>query len=85
MNLFVFFILKYSVPSLKDLQWRVDFVVSSSALKSVHEPFVQMDMKVEEENKETEYKFDMTAQKFRVFHEELKIALEQMKKFKNSE
>lgn len=73
---------------MKDLQWKVDFVVSSSALKSIHEPFVQMSMKIEEKeegNKETEYTFDMTSQKFRVFHEELKIALEQMKKYTKNE
>ncbi|XP_070547188.1 COMM domain-containing protein 4-like [Ptychodera flava] len=61
---------------LESVEWRVDYVLSSSKLQEVNEPFVQIRMKVR--NPDTDQSeissFTMTSDKFRVFLNELKQA-----------
>lgn len=58
------------LPQIEDLKWRVDFVLSSSALKEVNEPSVQLCLQVAQHN----HAFDVSLDQFRVLHHELKIA-----------
>ncbi|XP_065184521.1 COMM domain-containing protein 4-like [Sycon ciliatum] len=62
--------------SLKQLDWRVDYILSSSQISEVQEPSVQLQMKVKaaESNSEENVAFSMSSDKFRVFLSELKQA-----------
>lgn len=58
------------------VKWRVDYVISSSSLKNVTEPCVKICFKVRENTSATPQSvaFTLSAEKFRVFLNELKQA-----------
>ncbi|KAL9652072.1 hypothetical protein ABK040_000413 [Willaertia magna] len=64
------------LPRIEELKWRVDLVLSSSKLKSVNEPTVQLNLKIVHSEEHDTYinneRFEMSADKFRVLHKELK-------------
>jgi hypothetical protein len=62
------------LPKIEEWKWRVDFIMSSSKLKQVNEPSVQLELKiVQKENQHTEA-FDVSLDQFRVLRHELKTA-----------
>merc|ERR1711990_458627 len=65
------------LPCLDKLDWRVDYVLSSSALKDVNTPTVSMKLDIGA----TSTSFEMTADKFLVLYQELKEARDQMGAF----
>lgn len=58
-----------SLPRLKDVQWRVDYVVSSSALKDCSTPAVYLQLGTDKRTQET---FEVDAEKFKVLFSDLK-------------
>lgn len=66
------------LSSLEAVNWRVDYVLGSSLLKEINEPFVQLQLKVRnpDDSKVESLAFSLTAEKFQVFLSELKQAYE---------
>jgi hypothetical protein len=64
------------LPTIQELKWRVDFILSSSKLKEVNEPSVHLSIKLKNENKP--HSFELSMSKFQVLHQELKAARELM-------
>ncbi|GFN98011.1 comm domain-containing protein 4 [Plakobranchus ocellatus] len=64
------------VSGLESVQWRVDYVLSSSQLQEVNEPSVQLKLDIKDgSNEETKpVAFTLTSEKFRVLLHELKQA-----------
>ncbi|CAH1789982.1 unnamed protein product [Owenia fusiformis] len=64
------------LSQLESVSWRVDYIVSSSELKEVNEPSVDLQMKIRNPDTGTvdPIAFTMTAEKFRIFLNELKQA-----------
>ncbi|EFC49679.1 predicted protein, partial [Naegleria gruberi] len=64
------------LPKIEELKWRVDLVLSSSTLKTMNEPTVQLNLKIlhseEDGSITTHERFEMSADKFRILHNELK-------------
>merc|ERR1711964_378398 len=57
------------------VQWRVDYVISSNCLKDVNEPSVQICLKTKDDSGTPKsVAFTLSAEKFRVFLNELKQA-----------
>ncbi|XP_077869768.1 COMM domain-containing protein 4-like, partial [Saccoglossus kowalevskii] len=65
---------------IESIEWRVDYILSSSELSEVNEPSVQIRLKIK--NPDTSNiatsSFTMTSDKFRVFLNELKQAYKLM-------
>ncbi|XP_014676077.1 PREDICTED: COMM domain-containing protein 4-like [Priapulus caudatus] len=59
-----------TLPSVVGLEWRVDYVLSSSHVKEIYEPYVHLRLKINDPDTGlTEYlPFTLTANKFKVFH-----------------
>ena len=70
-----------SLPQLADCQWRVDYLISSSDVKSLNTPSVRMKLDLDKPTPDgnQEVAFEMTADKLRVLASELKTALDLMK------
>ena len=62
------------LSTLKSVDWRVDYVLSSSALKEVQTPEVQLQITKTLDTKDELFSFTMSNQKFRVLLSELKEA-----------
>ena len=64
------------MPKIEELKWRVDLVLSSSTLKSLNEPTVQLNLQIvhseEDRSMTTHERFEMSADKFRILYSELK-------------
>ncbi|KAG2381489.1 hypothetical protein C9374_006478 [Naegleria lovaniensis] len=64
------------LPKIDELKWRVDLVLSSSTLKSMNEPSVQLNLKIlhseEHGSVVTHERFELSADKFRILYNELK-------------
>jgi len=65
---------------LESLDWRIDFIVSSSDLKSLNSASVQLNLNVKndigDESKVEAHSFEVSAEKFRVLLHELNTARE---------
>jgi hypothetical protein len=70
------FSLTLLVPTIEELKWRVDFVLSSSKLKEVNEPSVHLSIKVK--NTPNPHTFELSMDKFQVLHHELKTVRDLM-------
>lgn len=64
------------LSQIESVEWRVDYVISSSTLKEVNEPNIQLCLKIKNpDTKKVEaVSFTMVADKFRVFLNEMKQA-----------
>lgn len=64
------------LSQLDSVEWRVDYILSSSHLKSIDEPCVQLRLKVRDPNTDNvkPVTFTVTADKFRILLNELKQA-----------
>jgi hypothetical protein len=64
------------VNKLQDVEWRVDYVLSSSSLGDLNAPSVLLNLTVKslEEPEPQQYPFEVSADKFRVLLHELKTA-----------
>eukprot|EP01112_Ceratiomyxa_fruticulosa_P005320 TRINITY_DN1593_c0_g1_i2.p1 TRINITY_DN1593_c0_g1~~TRINITY_DN1593_c0_g1_i2.p1 ORF type:complete len:200 (-),score=26.00 TRINITY_DN1593_c0_g1_i2:70-669(-) len=70
------------LPQLSSVDWRVDFILSSSDLRAVNTPSVQICLNVKGPNgKITPQPFEIDAEKFRVLYYELKDAQSSMESF----
>mmetsp|Transcript_4 Transcript_4/g.10 ORF Transcript_4/g.10 Transcript_4/m.10 type:complete len:178 (-) Transcript_4:101-634(-) len=70
------------LPQLKNCEWRVDYLISSSEVKSLRKPSVRLNLHLgtsEEDQDDEEMAFEVTPEKFRVLINELKIARDLMK------
>jgi hypothetical protein len=72
----IFFFLTFLVPTIEELKWRVDFVLSSSKLKEVNDPSVHLSIKVK--SSPNPHTFEMSMDKFQVLHHELKAVRDLM-------
>jgi hypothetical protein len=70
------------LPNIEDLKWRVDFVLSSSKLKQVNEPSVQLSLNVAQHEHSQQHSFDVSLDTFRVLYHELQIARKLMDELK---
>ncbi|XP_052270898.1 COMM domain-containing protein 4-like isoform X2 [Dreissena polymorpha] len=68
------------LTQLESVEWRVDYIISSSLLKDINEPCVQLKMNVKSTKSEKvePVSFTASADKFRVFLNELKQASSMM-------
>ncbi|OPL33864.1 hypothetical protein AM593_08027, partial [Mytilus galloprovincialis] len=68
--------LRKHISQLDSVEWRVDYILSSSHLKSIDEPCVQLRLKVRDPNTDNvkPVTFTVTADKFRILLNELKQA-----------
>ncbi|CAC5390585.1 COMMD4 [Mytilus coruscus] len=66
----------YKMSQLDSVEWRVDYILSSSHLKSIDEPCVQLRLKVRDPNTDNvkPVTFTVTSDKFRILLNELKQA-----------
>ncbi|KAL0480334.1 commd4 [Acrasis kona] len=64
------------LPSISELKWRVDYVLSSSKINQVNEPGVHLSMKLKGNKEPTT--FEMSLDKFQVLHHELRSARDLM-------
>jgi len=62
------------LPKIEGLKWRVDFILSSSKLKQVNQPSIQMQMDIVQKEKREVQAFDVSLDQFRVLHHELATA-----------
>eukprot|EP01001_Neometanema_parovale_P011808 NODE_8064_length_725_cov_106.616279_g7812_i0.p1 GENE.NODE_8064_length_725_cov_106.616279_g7812_i0~~NODE_8064_length_725_cov_106.616279_g7812_i0.p1 ORF type:complete len:219 (+),score=64.44 NODE_8064_length_725_cov_106.616279_g7812_i0:55-657(+) len=68
------------LPGIQEVEWRVDFVVASSASVSILQPVVALELGVGRSGEEPKpLNLEITAEKFRTLHAELKQARELMK------
>lgn len=69
----------------ESVDWRVDFVLSSSSLQEINQPSVQLNLNVQNLSKKNtpssieSHAFGVDADKFRILLHELKAAKEVMK------
>jgi len=74
------------VNSLEGVEWRVDYILSSSMTKSADVPAVQLKLKIKEKTKSddasTEHSFELSAEKFKAFISELQTARDMMDNLK---
>ncbi|KAF0976048.1 hypothetical protein FDP41_004724 [Naegleria fowleri] len=73
------------LPKIDELKWRVDLVLSSSTLKSMNEPTVQLNLKIlhseEHGSVVTHERFELSADKFRILYNELKDVRQLMEEY----
>eukprot|EP01113_Clastostelium_recurvatum_P002894 TRINITY_DN1124_c0_g1_i1.p1 TRINITY_DN1124_c0_g1~~TRINITY_DN1124_c0_g1_i1.p1 ORF type:complete len:200 (-),score=32.68 TRINITY_DN1124_c0_g1_i1:25-624(-) len=63
------------LPGVSSLDWRVDYILSSSDLRAVNAPSIQMCINVKDNDGTTTARpFEVSAEKFRVLYYELKAA-----------
>mmetsp|Transcript_2968 Transcript_2968/g.3987 ORF Transcript_2968/g.3987 Transcript_2968/m.3987 type:complete len:84 (-) Transcript_2968:76-327(-) len=70
------------LPQLKNCEWRVDYLISSSDVKTLRKPSVRLNLHLgssggDQDNEEMA--FEVTPEKLRVLINELKIARDLMK------
>ncbi|PVD36204.1 hypothetical protein C0Q70_03179 [Pomacea canaliculata] len=75
----------FRVSKLESVQWRVDYILSSSELKEVNEPSLQLKLQIKDPDTEKirPVAFTLTANKFRVLLSELKQANSLMEDLKS--
>ncbi|KAL3885574.1 hypothetical protein ACJMK2_025625 [Sinanodonta woodiana] len=68
------------LSQLDGLEWRIDYIISSSELKDINEPYVQLKMKINDLDLHSTkpVSFSILADKFRVLLNELKMAEQMM-------
>ncbi|KAK3600360.1 hypothetical protein CHS0354_015501 [Potamilus streckersoni] len=68
------------LSQLDDVEWRIDYIISSSELKDINEPCVQLKMKINNPDLHSTkpVSFTILADKFRVLLNELKLAEQMM-------
>jgi hypothetical protein len=61
-------VLTFKVPRLQSVDWRIDYLLSSSSLQELNTPSIQLKFNISDPNdKEANVvAFDLTAEKFRV-------------------
>ena len=66
------------VDKLQSVGWRVDYILASSSLQDLNAPSVQLKLDIQKssdgESKDESVSFELNADKFRVFLNELKTA-----------
>jgi len=62
------------LPQLESVDWRVDYLLSSSKLANLNAPAVQMKFTVKDDDGVTPHAFEVPADKFLVLYYELKAA-----------
>jgi len=65
-------------PRLESVDWRVDYLLSSSHLQDLSTPTVQLNLNVKEDKSIKSHSFEIPADKFRVLYYELKAAQSQI-------
>jgi len=61
-------------PRLDSVDWRVDYLLSSSHLQELNNPTVQLNLNVKEDKSVKSHAFEIPAEKFRVLYYDLKAA-----------
>jgi len=61
----------FTLPRVRDVEWRIDYLLSSSGIKDLQTPAIRMKLNLTKSEPVT---FEMTPEKFRVFYNDLKAA-----------
>ncbi len=69
------------LPKIESCKWRVDFILSSSKLKQVNEPSIQLELNIVQRDKSELQSFDVSLDQFRVLHHELATARKLMDRY----